>query len=219
MIYLVDLIYIGKYIPVPFIGQMIYFLLCMVSGYLLGSINTAIIVSTKKYGNDIRNFGSGNAGLTNMKRVYGWGAAGYTLLGDMGKQIAAVGVGMCLGHVPGAYIAGLFCIIGHILPCWYGFKGGKGVSTTYGVLLVVNVWCALIVGALHLLLIKTTKVVSISTIVSFVILPFSILIIDKGEGYINVIMTAIITVIVIYAHRENIKRLLKGEENSFKKEK
>ena len=116
-------------------------------------------------------------------------------------------------------LAGIFVILGHIYPLYHGFKGGKGVSTTYGALAIINIWSALIVGALHLILIKTTGVVSISTIISFVVLPFAIFFLGSGEDYINVIMTAIITVIVIFAHRENIKRLIKGEENSFKKEK
>ncbi len=193
-------------------------IIAVVLAYLIGSINNAILICGAK-GIDVKKVGSGNAGATNTVRALGKKYGIIVFLLDFLKGAISCIIAKFVAGDNYVALAGIFAILGHIFPLYHGFKGGKGVSTTYGVLVAVNFWCALIVGVLHLLLIKTTKVVSISTIISFVILPFSILIIAKGEGYINVIMTAIITVIVIYAHRDNIKRLIRGEENSFKKEK
>ena len=108
-------------------GEAIFFaigaVLCCVVSYLFGSLNFAIIVSKKKYNDDIRNYGSGNAGMTNMHRVYGAKGALYTLAGDVGKQIASVFFSALLLGEPGAYLGGLFCILGHIAPVFYKFKG------------------------------------------------------------------------------------------------
>lgn len=215
MIYLVDLLYIGKYIFLPFEGQMIFFLLCMVCGYLLGSISTAIIVSTKKYGADIRGFGSGNAGLTNMKRVYGWGAAGYTLLGDVGKQVAAVAIGMFLGHVPGAYIAGMFCIAGHILPCWYGFKGGKGVLTAATLILLLDPMVFAILLIVFMATLLLTRYVSLASIVAAFAYPGAMFARYKGEDPYSLLFAIVIGLFIIFMHRSNIKRLFNNQESKF----
>jgi glycerol-3-phosphate acyltransferase PlsY len=102
--------------------------LCMTVSYLLGSLNFAIIISGKTYRQDIRNHGSKNAGMTNMMRTYGKKAAALTLLGDMLKAVVSCLIGYALIGQLGAYIAGLFCMIGHIFPVFYRFKGGKGVA-------------------------------------------------------------------------------------------
>ncbi len=192
---------------------MIKGLIFILIAYLVGSINSAIIICRFK-GVDIKKIGSGNAGATNTVRALGrkYGVAVFLL--DFLKGILP-----CLAAKIFApdyvVVAGIFAILGHIFPLYFGFKGGKGVSTTYGVIAVINLYAALIVGAVHLILIKTTKVVSISTIVSFVILPFVFFVFDRN--IINVALCGVITLIVIYAHRDNIRRLIKGEENSFKK--
>lgn len=215
MIFLVDYIYIGKYLTLPWQVAMLMFLVCMVVGYLLGSINTAIIVSKKKYGADIRTFGSGNAGLTNMKRVYGWGAAGYTLLGDMAKQILSVGIGLCLGSVPGGYIAGMFCIAGHILPCWHGFKGGKGVLTAATMILLLDpvVFAVLLVIWFAVLLL--TRYVSLASIVAAFAYPAAMYARYKGSEPFSLIFAVVIGLFVIYMHRSNIKRLFNNQESKF----
>lgn len=215
MIFLVDYIYIGKYLTLPWQVAMLMFLVCMVVGYLLGSINTAIIVSKKKYGADIRSFGSGNAGLTNMKRVYGWGAAGYTLLGDMAKQILSVGIGLCLGSVPGGYIAGMFCIAGHILPCWHKFKGGKGVLTAATMILLLDpvVFAVLLVIWFAVLLL--TRYVSLASIVAAFAYPAAMYARYKGAEPFSLIFAVVIGLFVIYMHRSNIKRLFNNQESRF----
>ena len=193
-------------------------IIAVVIAYLIGSINNAILICGAK-GIDVKKVGSGNAGATNTVRALGKKYGVIVFLLDFLKGVISCLVARFIAGDEYVALAGIFVILGHIYPLYHGFKGGKGVSTTYGALAIINILCALIVGALHLILIKTTGVVSISTIISFVVLPFAIFFLGSGEGYINVIMTAIITVIVIFAHRENIKRLIKGEENSFKKEK
>ena len=123
-----------------------FILISLIASYLLGSINSAIIISKAFYGEDIRNHGSGNAGLTNMLRTYSKGAAGLTLLGDMLKTTIAVLItAFLLGFnykngislSPYCYMAGLAAVIGHIFPIYYGFKGGKGVLATATMALIV----------------------------------------------------------------------------------
>lgn len=192
-------------------------IIAVVFAYLIGSVNNAILICSAK-DVDVKKIGSGNAGATNTVRALGKKYGILVFILDFLKGAIACTVARFIAD-DFVTLAGIFAILGHIFPLYHGFKGGKGVSTTYGTLVVINIWAALIVGVLHIILIKTTGIVSISTIASFVILPFAILILGAGENYINVILTAVISVIVIVAHKENIRRLIKGEENSFKKEK
>lgn len=189
-----------------------------VIAYFIGSINNAILICGAK-GIDVKKVGSGNAGATNTVRALGKKYGVIVFILDFLKGAVSCIIAKLMGGENFVALAGVFAILGHIFPIYHGFKGGKGVSTTYGTLVVINFWAALIVGALHLILIKATGIVSISTIISFVILPFAMLIFNSGDYYVNVIFTAVISIIVIAAHKENIKRLIKGEENSFKKEK
>ena len=125
-----------------------FVLLVIFGSYLLGSINSSIIISKVLYRDDIRKHGSGNAGMTNMLRTYGKGAAGLTLLGDMMKTALAVllaGILFGFNYVGGVsvgdgycYVAGLFAVLGHIFPVYYGFKGGKGVLVTSTMALILT---------------------------------------------------------------------------------
>lgn len=193
-------------------------IIAAVIAYLIGSINNAILICGAK-GIDVKKVGSGNAGATNTVRALGkkYGVLVFVL--DFLKGTIACLIAKFMAGDNYIALAGIFTILGHIFPLYHKFKGGKGVSTTYGALVMINFWAALIVGLMHIILIKTTNIVSISTIVSFVILPFAMVMINPGENGGNVILTAIISIIVIAAHKDNIKRLIKGEENSFKKEK
>ena len=193
-------------------------IIAAVIAYLIGSINNAILICGAK-GIDVKKVGSGNAGATNTVRALGkkYGVLVFVL--DFLKGTIACLIAKFMAGDNYIALAGIFTILGHIFPLYHKFKGGKGVSTTYGALVMINFWAALIVGLMHIILIKTTNIVSISTIVSFVILPLAMVVINPGENGSNVILTAIISIIVIAAHKDNIKRLIKGEENSFKKEK
>lgn len=195
----------------------IFGIISAVLAYLIGSINNAILICGAK-GIDVKKVGSGNAGATNTVRALGKKYGVIVFILDFLKGVISCAVAKLIAGENFVAIAGIFAILGHIFPLYHGFKGGKGVSTTYGTLVMINFWAGLIVGLLHIILIKTTKIVSISTIISFVILPFAMLIFNPGNYYLNVIFTAIISIIVIAAHKDNIIRLIKGEENSFKKE-
>ena len=120
----------------------LFFIICgivlTVVPYLLGSINFAIIISGKSYGDDVRSHGSGNAGMTNMLRTYGKKAAALTLLGDAFKAILAAIVGYYMMGMYGAYIAGFFCVLGHTFPIFFKFKGGKGVATSGMVIFMIS---------------------------------------------------------------------------------
>ncbi len=195
----------------------IFGIISAVLAYLIGSINNAILICGAK-GIDVKKVGSGNAGATNTVRALGKKYGVIVFILDFLKGVISCAVAKLIAGENFVALAGIFAILGHIFPLYHGFKGGKGVSTTYGTLVMINFWAGLIVGLLHIILIKTTKIVSISTIISFVILPFAMLIFNPGNYYLNVIFTAIISIIVIAAHKDNIIRLIKGEENSFKKE-
>ncbi len=190
----------------------------VISAYLLGSINFAIIISGRKYKQDIREFGSKNAGMTNMMRTYGKKAAGYTLLGDAMKAVVACLIGYALlGHL-GAYIAGLFCILGHIFPAFYGFKGGKGVVTTAISILMCDPFVFLILITLFVIIVLCTKYISLGSVICVMLYP---ILLDRishivtGASTPYAVFAIIIAVVVVIKHWTNIKRLAQGKENKF----
>lgn len=195
--------------------------LTSVIAYLLGSLNSAIIVSKWKFGQDIRSFGSGNAGLTNMHRVYGKDGAIYTLVGDIGKQIVSVFVGVLLLGPTGAYVAGTFCIIGHILPVYYHFKGGKGVLTAATMILLIDPAIFVILFVIFALVLAITRFVSLASIICAFCYPFVVqtaaMISNGGQpaSIFDLSFAILIGVIVIWMHRTNIKRLFNGQESKF----
>ena len=134
---------------IPLIPHILAIILCAAIAYFLGSLNFAIIISKYKFHDDIRNYGSGNGGLTNMMRTYGKKAAAFTLLGDVMKAVVSVLLGMLIAGESGAYLAGFFCVFGHSFPIYYGFKGGKGVLTTAAMVLCLDPLVFLILFILH----------------------------------------------------------------------
>ncbi len=191
-----------------------------VAAYLLGSLNSAIIVSKWKFKQDIRSFGSGNAGLTNMHRVYGKSGAGYTLLGDIAKQVVAVFIGCVLLQQTGAYLAGLFCILGHIFPVYYGFKGGKGVLTAATMILVIDPIVFGVLFVIFVLVLLLTRYVSLSSIIAALAYPAAVynaaLIRGAGAaGPFDVLFAMFIGGLIIFMHRSNIYRLFNNLESKF----
>lgn len=192
-------------------------------GYLLGSLNAAIIVSRLLKGEDIRAYGSGNAGMTNMLRTYGKGPAVLTALVDFLKPMAAIlparfAVEQLGIHLPAdiGYLAGIAAMLGHLFPVYFGFKGGKGALTVLGVLLFVNPLVFLIVVAISIPLIFVTRIVSLGSILGAAILPvvtWIVLSLRGSPAFYDVILTAVIGFIIIIMHRGNIKRLIAGTEN------
>ena len=194
--------------------------------YLLGSFNFALILSQKMYGEDIRDHGSKNAGTTNMMRTYGKKAALYTILGDVGKGVVAVVVGSFLmgGAFAGGYFAGLLCVIGHVFPVFYGFKGGKGVATAAAVILVVDPLVCLVVLGVFILAVALTRYVSLGSCLSAALFPFLTYYHMMGRlpGWGTAFVCAfLMAVLVICKHHTNLKRLANGSESkfSFKKSK
>lgn len=204
----------------------------VVISYLIGSLNSPIIVCKILKGKDIREFGSKNAGLTNVLRVFGKGPALATLIFDLVKGVAAVLI--CRVVVTNAmgvtffgddkfigYLAGFIVMIGHIFPVFYGFHGGKGVLIAATTLLTIDpLTCALSVGT-FILLVVITKYVSVGSIaaaVSYPIFTFIVqsYIIKYPEGVIpNTIVAALIGAVIVYMHKPNIQRLMNGTENKF----
>ena len=185
--------------------------------YLLGSLNFAIIISGKTYKQDIRNYGSKNAGMTNMMRIYGKKAAGLTLLGDALKAIVAGLVGYALLGQLGAYIAGCACVVGHMFPVFFKFKGGKGVVTAAMSIMMCNPFVFVIVLLLFIAIVAITKYISLGSVMCVLIYPFLLSAVDTWllGGCPYVLFALLISVLVIFKHRENIKRLRAGTESKF----
>lgn len=199
-------------------------LLSMAASYLLGSVNFAIIISSRQYHEDIRDYGSKNAGMTNMMRTYGKKAAALTLGGDALKAILASIIGRLLLGGLGAYIAALFCVIGHMFPIFYGFRGGKGVVTVAAAILMCDPLVFAILFVIFAILVLGTKYLSFGSIMCMILYPFLLdrmtwLLYNHPNPY--QLFAVGMAILVVAKHRENITRLLKGEERkfSFKKSK
>lgn len=204
---------------------MIPYVIVIIISYLLGSISFSVIFSKKFAGFDLREKGSGNAGTSNVLRTVGKGAAALTLLCDVLKGVISILIAILISKIwkngdseTLKYIAGFFAILGHTFPIFFGFKGGKGVATALGVLLTLNWKIGLICLIFALIIIAFTKIVSIGSMLAAILYP--ILTIFMGETkFWCVIISLLITVLVIFNHRENLKRIKNGTENklSFKK--
>lgn len=200
--------------------------------YLLGSLNFGIIISKSLNKDDVRSHGSGNAGSTNMLRNYGKKHAVMTIIGDMLKVAVAIFISFVIvrkmGNISlsengGALIlginarmftksfAGLFCVLGHIFPCFFGFKGGKGVATAGGMVFMIDWRIALILLAIFAIIVLITKYVSLGSIAMAVFYPVFIFVFYKSLPL--TLLSLIFTLIVVLAHRENIKKLINHTES------
>jgi glycerol-3-phosphate acyltransferase PlsY len=185
---------------------------CIIVGYLLGSLNSAIIISRLFLHRDIRAHGSKNAGATNMLRTYGTRYAAMTLALDMLKAAVATALGFVIGGIfIGAPIAGFFCIFGHMFPLYYRFKGGKGVACTGIVALMIDPWTFLIMLFCFVVITAGTRYVSLASVMCAFLYPLLLRAFFPG-GWI-ILMGILTTVFVVFMHRENIKRLWEGKES------
>lgn len=215
---------------------MIVYILIAVIAYLIGSINFSVIISKKMAGFDVREKGSGNAGSTNVLRTVGKKAAALTLLCDILKGVVSISLAMLLGLIFKdanrellVQIAGIAVVIGHTFPIFFQFKGGKGVATSLGVLLMSNWQIGLICLVFALVLMILTRMVSLGSCAAAVLFPVLTLFINdhymiltEGKnGNVYFIYSVILAVLVLFNHRSNIKRILNGTENklSFSKKK
>lgn len=200
-------------------------LLVAIFSYLMGSINFAIIISKKLSGGDIRQYGSGNAGMTNMLRTFGKKVAVFTAVGDFCKALIAVVVSRYLifplfgiTAFDAGYISGFFVLLGHIFPVFFSFKGGKGVMAALGVMFVLDPVVFIGVLASGLIGIYFTHMVSVGSLIGAITLPIYTLIyrlIQKKPFVFDTVGCLIIAALVIFMHRENIKRIISGTENRF----
>lgn len=197
------------------------------TAYLVGSINMAILISKYHKSKDIRDYGSGNAGMTNMLRTFGKRAATWTFIGDFAKGALVVFFARQIGkdlsmELDIAYIAALFVMIGHIYPIYFKFRGGKGISTALGAMLVLN-WVAFVTIAVGIIpmvfIIKIVSAVCLCGASLYPVLNFVVLWLGGRDMLTEVIpytlLAGLMTGLVFYAHRENIARLRSGTEPSF----
>ena len=201
--------------------------------YLIGSTNFSIIISKKMAGFDIREKGSGNAGTTNMLRAVGKKAAVITLICDILKGVVSILIAVLAGKIVKnldnallVQLAGIFVIIGHTFPVFFKFKGGKGIATALGVLLMINWQIGLICLIFALVLMALTKMVSVGSIAAAILFPILVAFIDQNyivqtsnSNWSYLVFSIIVALLVIFNHRANVQRILNGTENrlSFKK--
>lgn len=219
----------------------IIIVLTAVISYLIGSINSSIILSRTISGKDIRESGSGNAGATNMLRTHGKKMGVLTLLIDVFKGVLAVGLAWMvikyyysdfvsgvwekdnlntwqktLDSISIPYIAGLFVILGHNFPVFFGFKGGKGVATSLGAVMMLDWKIGVMLLAIAIIIMAITRYVSLGSIVAgalFIILEIARMFFDSEWNFIRIICVILMGGLVIIRHHANIKRLMAGTEN------
>lgn len=192
--------------------DLIVILLSLVISYLLGSVNTSIVVSKLFSKSDIRKSGSGNAGMTNTMRVMGKKAGIIVVFGDMLKTIIAMLICGFIGGENAMIFAGLGVVLGHVFPLYFGFRGGKGVLTGVTIVLFADFRVGLISLLIFFILILITKMVSVGSVLATFFTPITYYIFNK-EAILNLVIISIVSLLIIVKHRTNIIRIIKGEEN------
>lgn len=201
------------------------YIIILTIAYAIGSINFSVIISRKMAGFDVREKGSGNAGATNVLRTVGKKAAILTLICDVLKGVVAILIALIAGKIVKnvdqavlVQIAGIAVVIGHTFPIFFEFKGGKGVATALGVLLMINWQIGLICLVFALVIMALSRIVSLGSIGAAILFPILVLFIHtnfiveaKSSKYI--VFSVILALIVIFNHRENIRKLANGTEN------
>ena len=192
--------------------------------YLLGSVDTGILVSKYLYHDDVRNHGSGAAGMTNMLRTFGKKAAALTAFGDVLKGVLAVCIGRWLFTLMpesttispylAVYLAAIFAIIGHLKPLYFGFKGGKGILSGGTLVWLLDWRVGLIAWGLFAALWLLTKYVSLGSVCAAASMPVTTFFFC-GRSLLYTALAVLIAALVIWCHRENITRLLHHQERKF----
>jgi len=187
------------------------YILALIVGYFLGNVSASFIVGKLTKNIDIRKFGSGNAGATNTLRVLGVKAGLLVFFVDILKGVVAVLLGRLAAGDTGGMLAGAASVAGHIWPVFLSFKGGKGVATSFGVLVVMFPVVALILFAVSASLVAITRFMSLGSITAAVLLPILLLI--TGYDWLYIVFGLALAALVVYLHKGNITRLLAGKEN------
>lgn len=188
---------------------MIYFVFALIVAYLLGSIPMGLLFTKLMGKGDLRKVGSGNIGATNVMRVGGLRMAGLVWILDMLKAIVAVWIGKAVGGNVFAAWCGFVAIVGHCYPIWLRFKGGKGISALFGVLLAISPVSFLVCGAEWLLVALTSGISSLGAVIVFCLIPFLGFAISGSMGWAFLA----IGLLCMWRHRANIGRLISGNES------
>lgn len=190
-------------------------LVLVIFSYFIGNISFSYLLTKYQLKKDIREFGSGNAGTTNVLRVLGKKAAVIVLVGDVLKGVVAVAIGSLFGSKElVAILCGLAVILGHDWPILMSFKGGKGIATSIGAFLVLDTLAAVICVSIGLAIIAVKKYVSLGSIIGVAILPLVVFLLARSTE--ELIVAFLVSLITVYKHRSNIGRLIKGNENKLK---
>lgn len=195
---------------------MLYFLAFVLLAYLLGSIPTGLVVARVMGGSDPRQTGSGNVGTANLYRLLGRKAAALTLVGDILKGAAPVVLALFWLPPQGAWqetalaMVGLAAAVGHMFPLYLGFQGGKGVATSFGVVVVLCPWAALNLVIAYVITLTQTRIFSVSALLCAWLLPVAIGLFSNSKAY--VFLAGVLSGLILLKHRENLERLFKGEE-------
>ena len=206
------------------------YIIIAIIAYAIGSINFSVLISKKMAGFDVREKGSGNAGTTNMLRSVGKKAAVITLLCDILKGVVSIGIALIAGNIVKnvdkavlVQIAGILVVVGHTFPIFFEFKGGKGVATSLGVIMMINWKIGLICLVFALVIMAFSRLESMGSVGAAILFPVLTLFINtnfiaQASGMKYFIFSVILAAIVIFNHRANIKRIANGTENklSFK---
>lgn len=192
-------------------------LVCVIVPYLLGSINFGIIVSRVFHREDIRTYGSGNAGTTNMLRTYGKRDAAITFVGDVLKCVLSVALGRLIFGLTGGYVALFCCILGHAFPVFYKFKGGKGVAAAAGGVAALYAftprWYIILIElAVFVIVVAFTRFISLGSVTAMFIYPLLMSRLELGWR-INILLAFMTAALIVYLHRGNIKRIYQGKES------
>jgi glycerol-3-phosphate acyltransferase PlsY len=202
-------------------------LLAIVLAYLAGSIPSAVWAGKVFHGIDVREHGSGNAGATNTVRVLGWKTGIPVLLFDLFKGWLAASLPLFLDAAPHGseqmtvlqIVCGMAAILGHVFPLFAGFRGGKGVATTFGVLLALQPWLTLTCAGIFLVMLLISGYVSLGSMISVIMFPVLLMTVFHTPSVMFKIFAVVVAVAVVLTHSKNISRLLKGEEKKFIKRK
>lgn len=188
-----------------------------VISYFLGCCNSSIVISKYVLKDDVRQHGSGNAGLTNFYRVFGKRNVVWVILLDVLKAVISCLIGSAvLGHLMGwpmlgKYIAGLFCMLGHVFPCMFGFKGGKGVLSGGAIAILLDWRIAVVVWGIFIILVSFSRMVSLGSMGAAIVFP--IMTWTLYHSVVLLVLSLFISVLICWRHKDNAKRIARGEEN------
>lgn len=198
-----------------------FMLISAIIGYLIGSVNFAVILSKIIYGNDIRNSGSGNPGATNAVRIYGKKFGLAVFLCDFSKGITAVAAAKIIIGLTGApyeamLAAGFFAQLGHILPVFHRFRGGKGVATAVGAAFALMPLTAIILLVLFGVILWTTKYVCLASGICAAVYPVLAYFLSNGNESVNCVFATACAMLILIRHLTNFERLRRGEEGKIR---